>query len=193
MKTFLLLLLLTADFLTSGCATRAVSDQEITELSLHDRRTRDAIVNDIDIEADIHSDLNDMQEMLQQSRINIVVYNGRVLITGEVSDEQTQTELINTIRVVKNVKQVHNNLVIGYPNDFASSSHDTEIKNRLIAALGQIRTIEGFDSSVVKVIVENGTVYLMGLLHRNEGAVVINVIRHQPDVKQIITIFEYLD
>jgi osmotically-inducible protein OsmY len=46
---------------------------------------------------------------------------------------------------------------------------------------------------MVKVMVENAMVYLMGSIHRAEGSVVINVVRHQPDVKQITTVFEYLD
>jgi osmotically-inducible protein OsmY len=46
---------------------------------------------------------------------------------------------------------------------------------------------------MVKVVVENATVYLLGSVYRAEGLVVINVVRHQPDVKQITTVFEYLD
>ena len=46
---------------------------------------------------------------------------------------------------------------------------------------------------MIKVVTENGTVYLMGWVHRDEGAVVINVTRLQPGIKQIITVFEYID
>jgi osmotically-inducible protein OsmY len=50
-----------------------------------------------------------------------------------------------------------------------------------------------FDPAMVKVITENGTVYLMGFVRRDEGAVVINVTKLQPGIKRIITICEYAD
>lgn len=193
MKKPLLLSLLTASLLLNACATHTISEQEITALSLHDRRTRDDIINDINIETDINEDLKDEQELFSQSHININVFNGRVLVTGETPDQETREQIISILRVVKYVKQVHDNLAIGYPSDIATRSNDAALREQLTAALGQIRTIPDFDSSMVKVIVENASVYLMGLVHRTEGEVVINVIRHQPGVNQITTIFEYLD
>ncbi|MGZ8226980.1 MAG: BON domain-containing protein [Methylococcaceae bacterium] len=193
MKKPLLLSLLIASLLLNACATHTISEQEITALSLHDRRTRDDIINDINIETDINEDLKDEQELFSQSHININVFNGRVLVTGETPDQETREQIITILRVVKYVKQVHDNLAIGYPSDNATRSNDAALREQLTAALGQIRTIPDFDSSMVKVIVEHASVYLMGLVHRTEGEVVINVIRHQPGVNQITTIFEYLD
>ena len=46
---------------------------------------------------------------------------------------------------------------------------------------------------MIKVVTENGVVYLMGLVHREEGTVVINVTKLQPGIQEIITVFEYLD
>jgi hypothetical protein len=43
------------------------------------------------------------------------------------------------------------------------------------------------------VIIEQGTVYLMGRVHRDEGLVVINVVRTEPDIRQLITVFDYID
>ena len=44
---------------------------------------------------------------------------------------------------------------------------------------------------MIKVVTENGTVFLMGIVRREEGAIVIKITRLQPGVKQIITLFEY--
>ncbi|MGZ8184638.1 MAG: BON domain-containing protein [Methylobacter sp.] len=194
MKKIFLSLLLSAGFLLNGCASTPVNDEELTELSLPDRRPREVILADKQLEAEIKEELADeYDDFLGQCHVNINVYNSAVLVTGETSNEEIRNKIIETIRIIQGVKRVHDNLVIAYPSDLDSRSNDALIKERLQTALGQIRSLPDFDSAMVKVVVENATVYLMGMVHREEGAVVINVIRHQPDVKQITTVFEYLD
>ena len=194
MKKFLLLLLLLNSLLIAGCSTVARDREEITEQSLsHDRRTREAILIDKDIETEAYSELNSDDDLLNQCHFTITAYNGAVLVTGETPNEELRKKIISTVQVVPNVKLIHNNLIIGYPNDSSSRTNDKYITDTVKKALNQIRTIPDFDPSMVKVITENGTVYLMGLVHRDEGTVVINVARLQPGIKQIITVFEYID
>jgi len=83
--------------------------------------------------------------------------------------------------------------MIAAPSDSNSRANDELITDTVKTALNQIRTIPDFDPAMVKVITENGIVYLMGLVHRDEGTVVINVTRLQPGIKQIIAVFEYID
>jgi osmotically-inducible protein OsmY len=115
------------------------------------------------------------------------------LVTGETPNEELRKKIISTVQVISNVKLIHNNLIVGYPSDSSSRANDQHITETVKKALNQIRTIPGFDPSMVKVITENGNVYLMGLIHKDEGTVVINVTRLQPGIKQIITVFEYID
>ena len=193
MKKLLLLLLLNS-LLMAGCSTIATDGVEITEQSLsHDRRTREAILIDKDIETEAYSELNSDDDLLNQCHFTITAYNGAVLVTGETPNEELRKKIISTVQVAPNVKLIHNNLIIGYPNDSSSRTNDKYITDTVKKALNQIRTIPDFDPSMVKVITENGTVYLMGLVHRDEGTVVINVARLQPGIKQIITVFEYID
>jgi osmotically-inducible protein OsmY len=193
MKKMLLCLLLSTGFLLSGCSTTP-STEETADLYSPDRRAHDIILADKALEAEIKEELADEYEALQaQSHTTITVYNGAVLVTGEIANETIRNQFIDTIRVIRGVKRVHDNLVIAYPTDFDSRSHDAQMTENIKTALTQIRSLPDFDSSMVKVVVENATVYLLGSVYRAEGLVVINVVRHQPDVKQITTVFEYLD
>ena len=54
-------------------------------------------------------------------------------------------------------------------------------------------TIPDFYPSMIKVNTEDSVVYLMGLVHREEGTIAIKITKLQPSVKEIVTIFEYLD
>lgn len=192
-KLFSLLMLLNSLFI-AACSTLPTNDQEITAQSQsHDRRTRKAIRIDQEIEDAAYSELNSDEELSGQCHYKVTAYNGAVLVTGEAPNEELKNRIISIVQGISNVKIVHNHLVIGYPSYNSSRTNDQFITDSVKTALNQIRTMPDFDPSMVKVITENNTVYLMGIVHRDEGTIVINVTRLQPGINQIITIFEYLD
>lgn len=194
MKKFFLLLLLVNGLLIEGCSTVATDGEGITEQSLlHERRTREAILIDKDIETEAYDELNADDDLLNLCHFTISVYNGVVLVTGETPNEELRKKIIATVQAIDNVKLIHNNLIITYPSDASSRANDKFITDTVKKALNQIRTIPDFYPSMVKVITENGTVHLMGLVRREEGTVVINLTRLQPGIKQIVTVFEYID
>jgi len=193
MKTPCLSLLLLSGLAVGGCAGVTANDPAVVAEALHDRRAPAVIASDKTIEADIIDELQGDSELQTQAHVNINAYNGAVLVTGEAATDALKNKIIDAVRTTRHVKLVHNNLDIAYPSDMDSRANDAQINDHIKAALAQIRTIPGFESAMVKVVTEHAVVYLMGRIHRSEGAVVINVVRHQPDVKQIITVFEYLD
>jgi osmotically-inducible protein OsmY len=194
MKKIFLLLMLLNYLLIAACSAVAPAPEKITEQSLlQDRRTREAILIDKDIEIEAYSELNSEDDLLNQCHFTITAYNGAVLITGEAPNEELRKKIVSIVQVAPNVKLIHDNLMIATPSDSNSRANDELITDTVKTALNQIRTIPDFDPAMVKVITENGIVYLMGLVHRDEGTVVINVTRLQPGIKQIITVFEYVD
>lgn len=186
-------LLIALTLVLTACASPVPNDSVINAVMTHDRRSRDAIVTDFEISANLKEALEDEKDALLHSHIISLVYNGRVLIAGEVADEATRTRLIESIRTLNKVKEVHDNLATAPAIDKTLQTQDLATREQLETALMQIRTFEGFDSAMIKMLVEQGTVYLMGLVHRNEGVVVVNVIRHQTGVQRIVTVFDYLD
>lgn len=174
----------------SACAANSLAP---IQLSPFERRGIQAVANDRDIEADIHDELRDEPELAYQTHITATAFNGTVLLAGEAATENLRAQAVKIAQFTANVKRVHNNIAIAYPSGIDSRRRDLRITANVTDALKEIRTIPDFDASQVKVVTENANVYLMGLLHRREGAVVINVVRQVPDIKQIVTIFEYLD
>jgi osmotically-inducible protein OsmY len=192
-KLFLPLVLLNC-LLISACSTVTTNPDTITgQTLLLDRRTREAILMDKDIEIEAYSELNSEDDLLKQSHITITAYNGAALITGEVPDETRRKKIVAAVQVIPHVKLIHDNLTIAPPSDLNSRANDQLITGTVKTALGQIRTMPDFDPAMIKVITENGTVYLMGLVRRDEGTVVINVTKLQPGIRQIVTVFEYVD
>ncbi len=194
MKKLLLSLLLSHSLLLTACAPVTPKGPAITaQMLLEDRRTREVILADRMIEAEAYDELNSDTELRDHCHISVNAYNGAVLVTGEAPTEELSKKIIAAIQGISQVKLVHNNLTIGYPSDAGSRADDVLITDSVKKALGQIRTIPDFSPAMIKVITENGVVYLMGLVHRDEGTVVVNVTRLQPGIKQIITVLDYID
>jgi osmotically-inducible protein OsmY len=192
MKNLKLFVILVCTLATlSGCSPK--KNVRANPHSVADRRTMDAAEIDKDLEIDIKENLRDDEDMRRFAHVNVNVYNGAVLLTGEAMNDAVKTKVVEMARVVKHVKMVHDNLIVDYPSDNLSRANDRRITQNLKQALKQIHDLPNFDSTLIKVVVEQSSVYLMGRVHRDEGTVVINVVRLEPDIRQIITVFDYID
>lgn len=193
MRHTLWLVLLVNSVLLGGCQTAPSNDAALSHQQKPDRRTPDTIAIDRNIEQTAHEELADNQELIGRSHINVHAYNGLALLTGEVPNETVKTNILDIVRVIPHVKMVRDSLVVAQPINSTTRANDAQLTAQVDAALQQIHTLPNFDPAMVKVVTENGIVYLMGQVSREEGNVVINVTRLQPNVKQIITVFDYLD
>ena len=191
MRRFLWLVLIHS-FLLGGCAT-PISQDEIQQAAKYDRRSLDEIASDKDIEQSALEELYSDKDLSVQSYITVTAYNGAVLMTGEVANEVLKNKALDIVRIIRHVKMVRDNLTIAPPSDAVSRDDDEQLNQRVKTALTQIYTLPDFNSAMIKVVTENSVVYLMGRVSREEGKVVVNVTRLQAGVKQIVTVFEYLD
>lgn len=191
LKLLVILFCTLAVLSSSGCSTK--KNVRANSYAVADRRTADTAEIDKDVETEIKENLRDDDEMRRFAHVNVNVYNGAALLTGETMNDAIKTKVVEMARVVKGVKMVHDNLIVDYPSDNLSRANDRRIAQNIRQALTQIRTIPNFDSSMIKVVVEQSSVYLMGRVHRDEGTVVINVVRLEPDIRQLVTVFDYID
>lgn len=187
LKLFVILVCSLALF--SGCSTKKVRSNPL-EI---ERLGANQIDIDKDVETDIKDNLRDDAEMRRFAHVNVNVYNGAVLLTGETMNDAIKSKVIEMVRIVKNVKMVHDNLIVDYPSDNLSRANDRRITQNIKQALNQIHDLPNFNPSLIKVVVEQSSVYLMGRVHRDEGTVVINVVRLEPDIRQLVTVFDYID
>ena len=194
MKKLFLLFLLLNSLLIVACSSVTTNPDNLTEqTSKPDRRSHEVISTDKIIETEATAELNSDDEITSQSHITINAYNGAILISGETANEALKNKIVSVVQVIPNVTLIHDNLLIEPPSDANSRANDQLITDTIKTALSQINSLPDFDPAVIKVVTENGTVFLMGIVRRDEGAIVIKITRLQPDVKQIITLFEYAD
>jgi osmotically-inducible protein OsmY len=183
-------LILICGFLLTGCPAHNQALINLPPVGF-DRRSPDTIATDFTIEQKAREELYDDQEIMAQSHVNVNAYNGLALVTGETSSAELKNRILDIVRVIRGVKMVRDNLNIDLLSDPNARSYDAQLTEQVKAALTQIQTLPDFNSTMIKVVTENGVVYLMGLVSREEGSVVVNVTRLQAGVKQIVTVFEY--
>jgi len=127
---------------------------------------------------------------LDVAHINVYSYNSVILLTGEVPSKELRELAGTTARKVNKVRQVYNELTIGPKTSFLSRTNDNWIQTRIKSKLLFNSDI---DSSRVKVITEDNTVYLMGLLSKVQAEKITEVVRTTRGVKKVIRAIEYID
>lgn len=171
-----------------GCAVVAVGGAGAAVAT--DRRSAGAMVDDQAIELKINNALFKNDQLSKQAHINFTSYGGVVLLTGEAPSEVLRDNAVELVRHVDNVRRVHNEIVIAAPSPIKSRNQDawitTKVKTKLIAT-------KDVSANSVKVVTENGSVYLMGLLTRAEADAATEAARHVDGVSRVVTLFEYQD
>jgi len=177
----------------SGCAGILVGGAATGVSVAHDRRTTGAIVDDQTIELKLYDVLN--RQLPPGNRISITSYNGTVLLTGEaVSGEARQrAEAIARSFNQPPVRMVYNELVVGSPSPLSVQSNDALLTTKVKTALFQINTIPDFDPTRVKVVTDRGVVYLLGLVRPQEANAAAEVVSQVSGVRQVVTLFEYIN
>ena len=173
----------------AGCAKIiSVTTSEPIQISTN-KRTLGTKINDQQLEAIARVNLNNTSKQLEDAHINIDSFNGIVLLSGQVPNEQLRALAGDTVGKINSVRQVHNELTTGTPTDFQARSKDswitTKIKTKLVASSIQSRRIV--------IITEAQTVFLMGLVSRYEADRITNVAKNTDGVKQVVKVFEYVD
>ncbi|MCR8923704.1 BON domain-containing protein [Dasania sp. GY-MA-18] len=152
-------------------------------------RTTGSVIEDEIIETKILVNLDKTDPQLAQSNISVTCYNGVVLLTGQVRDESLRQMAANVANDIRKVRKVHNEISVSGAISMVARSNDTWITTKLKSKMLIQPKIQG---GRIKVVTENGTVYLMGLLTREEGARVADLARQTGGVQKVVILFEYI-
>lgn len=188
----LLVIAITANLLY-GCAAAVVGGAATGASAAHDRRTIGTYIDDEGIELKIRLDIFNDRELNSQIHINIISINGVVLLVGQAPTEELRQRAAELTRNVPKVRLIHNEMSLAAPNSYMTRSSDSLITAKVKSELFGIKGLDDFDPTRVKVVTENGIVYLMGLLSHAEADAVVERARQAGGVQKIVKLFEYLD
>lgn len=183
------LLMLAAFPLLHGCAAVAVGGAAAGSVMVaQDRRTVGTMTEDEGIELKATSRIRERYK--DGIHVNVTSYNRTVLLTGEVPDAGARAEVERIARGVENVRGVYNEVIVAGVSSYTARSNDAILTSKV---KGRFLDANKFNTLHVKVVTENGVVYLLGLVSKQEAADATEIARTTSGVQKVVRVFEYLD
>lgn len=177
--------------LLTGCAAAVVGGAATGVAVAHDRRSPGTVVDDQGIELKAYNLIGSDPQLEASSHINVTSYNLRVLLTGEVTSNALKAKAAELVSDIPKTRRVLNYLVVGPNTALGSRTKDTWLTTKVKSQLFSVE-VPDFDATRVKVVTEAQTVFLLGLVNREEGQAAIDVARKVSGVKKVVALFEYL-
>lgn len=190
-KVILLCALLASSYILSSCSPIVQGAVAVTTVATmsNDRRSAGEILDDKTLDLNLSSIVR-KDTILEDMHINFMVYNKAVLMTGESPSAEARDYLEKQIkRKAPKIKQLINEVAV-MPN----SGYLSRTKDGIITV--QIETLfldqEVFHPTLVRVMTERRTVYLMGSVTKREAEHATNLVAKAKNVDKVVKLFNYL-
>ncbi|CDH24665.1 division/outer membrane stress-associated lipid-binding lipoprotein [Xenorhabdus bovienii] len=191
MRLFSLLIVFCSAMLLQGCIGAAVvGSAAIATKAGSDPRSIGQQVDDGTLEARVSNAISKDPQIKAQARIIVTVYQGRVLLTGQSPDLQLADRAKQLASKVEGTEAVYNEVRQGNPVDLGTASVDTWLTTKVRS---KILASDSVKSSNIKVVTENGEVFLFGIVTRQEGTDAAKIASETGGVKRVTTAFTYLN
>lgn len=187
MKLRTLTAILAAAALLQACVPLIVGGVAGGVVTAIDRRTYGEQYRDTEIERTFNHNFSSALEA--RTAVSANAFNRWVLLTGQAIDEQARSEVETLARSVPNVREVYNEVTIGYPASFTSRANDRLIASNLKARLLDSKEVSSIH---VNVICEGNVVYLMGMLTDAEARAAIEIARGAQGVQKVVSLIEII-
>lgn len=158
-------------------AVAVVNDHRVISKTMQDTQIANKIVDKIK-----------KNHSLDSSHIEVTCFNRVVLLTGETTNERLKQKAGELAESVSEATRVYNQLTIQGPTSSLTRTSDswitTKIKSQMVAT-------EDLKSGSIKVVTENGVVYLMGIVSHQQADIAVDIARQVAGVQKVMKIFQY--
>jgi len=178
--------LILSSILISGCAPVLVGGAAITSATvMTDRRSTGSIVDDEVLEKRVRYEIG---EVIGHDKHHIAVtsYEGKILLTGEVLTSQDKNRAQEIATQSVGVNAVINELAVMDPSSVTTLLSDSMLATKVRSA---IISTEHISLNQMKVTVQRGIVYLMGIVTPEEAKLASTVAAKVNGVQQVVTCF----
>lgn len=187
LRIVLVLLTVPVTLELSGCAVVAGAGVATGAVAGYDRRTTGTFIDDGIIEHKVMERIRQESDLWEQSHINATSFNNIVLLTGETPSDSAKTRIGQLTATIEKVRRVHNEVVLAAPSSMLARSSDSWITGKVKTKL---LTEMALDAARVKVVTEQGVVYLMGLVTNDEADRATDFARRTSGVQRVVRLFE---
>ncbi len=190
MKKLIILLIMTIPLI--GCVAAVpialVAGATAGGAVIYDKRSFNTMSEDQNARSYAQRWLNSDPVLKGHSHISVAVFNNIALLVGQAQTPEIRARAYQIISRVKNIKRIYNEITIEGPTSTLQRTSDSWITTKVRTAM---LTKSGLRSTNLKVITENGVVYLMGAVTRKQAALATDVARRVSGVTKVVKVFEY--
>ncbi len=172
--------------LLASCVPAVVGGAAVGGSVAADSRTAGIYLEDENIELKALSQVE--TTLGKEAHINITSYNRNVLLTGEAPNTEARNKAENLIKEIPNVRNITNDITVGAKTSLSSRANDSYITSKVKT---KFLTENQFNANNVKVVTENGVVYLMGLVTQDVANAAVEITRNTQGVAKVVKVFEY--
>jgi len=183
-----LLLALSAAMLSTACAPLVLGGAMMGGAFVAtDRRTSGTQVEDEGIEFKASARIR--EQLGEKGHVNVNAYNRMVLLTGEVASEADRARIEKIAAGVENVRNVLNETAVLGNSSLSSRASDVTLASKIKLSLVDARDLI---SNAFYVVVERGTVYMMGRVSEREANRAVEIARGVSGVQKVVRAFEII-
>ena len=122
------------------------------------------------------------------THVNVTVFNGVVLLTGEVPLQNQIARIIDIASSYAASRQVINRIELAGKSNLNSRANDVLLTTQVRAS---VLDSEYLDGHKIKVVTERANVYLMGTVTREEADIAAEIARSISGGVRVVKVFEY--
>ncbi len=161
--------------------------------SNHERRSAGTVLNDQSLEYDVISNIRNDPSFTEKDHIKVEVHLGVVLLAGETVSEENKALATRLAEAPRLTERVVNDLKVGERVGFGGKLDNSWLSTKVNSILITENPLPGNDAARIKVVSSQNTVYLMGIVTREEGVKVAEIVRNSGGVEKVGKIFDYTD
>lgn len=157
---------------------------------VYDHRSIEKIAQDTKIASRAAEKIRAVPDLRDNTHISVTCFNQVVLLTGEATTPEYRQQAEELVKADPRIKRIYNQITIKGPTSSLSRASDSWITAKIKT---QMLATKGLKSGTIKVVTENGTVYLMGIVSHYQADITVNIARQVSGVQKVVKIFQYTD
>lgn len=127
-------------------------------------------------------------QLKNHSHISVAVYNHVALMVGQAQSQELRDRAYQIVSSVQNINRVYNEVKVSGSTSLVDRSNDAWLTSKVKS---EFLTTNRLRSDRIKVVTENGVVYLMGLVSQSQGELAANTARRIDGVREVVKVFQY--
>jgi osmotically-inducible protein OsmY len=180
-----MIFLLVAALLT-GCVAAVVTSAVAG--MVYDRRSLKTMEADARLYHVIHKTII-TDHQFADSRVIVTSFNRAVLLVGETPTASLRDLAGKIAHSTPGAYRVYNELTVSHPIPLTLRSKDSwitsQVRSHLLAK-------KGLESGSIRIVTENGVVYLMGIATEQQASLAVDAARRVNGVTKVVKIFQYI-